>query len=147
MMAFVLGLGAVAAACGKDNGVLSPGGAPIASPEFCGNLNLAICDQRVRCGRDTAATCRAAVAVSFEECPLIVEAVVRDEVDYDEDAAGAFVDDARAMACDVSLPDPVARGVFTPRQDAGLICHSVASCKPGFTCLGHTTSSPEGTCR
>lgn len=142
-MLLVLG---VASACGGKNAA-NPGGA-IASPDFCARFVEAACDRGIRCGMAPTdrAVCRAQVADTFDECPFMVEAVVRDEADYDEDAAGIFVEAARDGACAEPFPDSVALGVFTPRRDAGLVCHSKVSCKAGLACVGHTISTPEGVC-
>jgi hypothetical protein len=138
--------GATAAACGRQNAVLPPGG--IESSRFCSALIEAACDRGARCGTAPTdrAACRALLTDTLDECPFMVEAVGRGEADYDEDGAALFVEETRSGDCAEMVPDPVALGVFTPRREEGQVCHSKVSCKAGLLCANHTVTTPEGTC-
>jgi hypothetical protein len=134
----------IIASCGSS----SSGTGPVQASDLCPKLVDAACARAARCKIEPTepAACKALATDLFDGCPMAVSAVGMGEATYDDDAAATYIVAVRDAACDGSLPEPVATGVFTPQRTAGQSCHSKVSCKDGVTCEGSTVSTPAGVC-
>ena len=134
---------ALSACDGSDGG--SPG---VPANELCPQLVDAVCDREEPCGTfPDREACVATASDAFDGCLLDVNAVASWEASYDGRAAANFLEAVRAGACGSDLPDFINQfRVFTPKLEAGAICHSDVSCKAGLTCDDVTVADPQGLC-